>query len=308
MSFIDSLFCLRMRPIENEWNFSSVSGNLSVSIRGNQMKKQFIFVGLAVTLGLFSFQNCSQNNLSFKATEATSLGTIEDLGGSEPSVPTPEQPSTNQPSVVPVPVTVEEVADRCRSLAGLTTRRYAVNFPQAENVRGTNSVCAWNAAGNLERRNGFIQARHEQFVDTGIPVNAKVCSMSFQFPEQRMVYDDQIILTYRGVVLATSLREYWNRFNRAEGLPIYDWNQLRGQSSDVGGHSPTCLGGQTCIMPATQTTGAIRLVIPNEAFYQIATTMTGAPHTFSMITTADNDDSSDCKHSGVNFEVEVTYY
>lgn len=279
------------------------------------MKIQYIGVGVALFFGLFAFQNCSQNNLSFKATEVTSLGEIEDLGEvipvSEPppQIPVvegqPEVPKTDTPST---PATVQEVADLCQQVGNLKTRRFAVNFPEPDSLPGTQSACAWGLSNNLDPREGFVQARREQIVEAGIPQDAKVCSMKFNFPQQRLEYDDQIILTYRGVVLATSLREYWSVFQKADGLPVYDWLQIKGLKSNITGHSPICLGGQTCIMPATQTMGAIQLSIPNQAFHQIATTMTGMPHIFSLITTGDNDFGRDCRHTGVSFEVEVSYY
>lgn len=175
--------------------------------------------------------------------------------------------------------------------------------------------CEWNKNGNLSQKDGRISARYKQDVFLNLPQNSVVCDLHLDFVEdksngQSMYYDDEIFVTYNDVVLAAS-QSYNDRLMKKDGFLVYDWNHLVGSSYAWDQYEPYCVGegkGQgECFIPPTQTNGTMKINFSDEVIKDIQVATGVGQSKFSFITTGDNDDPVDCKHSRFQFEVDAYY-
>lgn len=256
-------------------------------------------VAACLALTTLSFQNCTQANFSSDGT-AQNLG--GDDGGDDNGAGLGENAGGGGAGVIP---TESEAEQNCMNRS-LILKNLAITFPKPP-------LCDWNKNGNLNQRNGWVQARGEQSVKLDVPANAVICKMTFDFPTQNTIYDDQIILTLNDYVITSSQKELVNRFPKDRDLYRYDWGAIKGQEIDVGGFNPYIAGEELGLasvsMPATQTSGQFKIQMSEEVFYKFAAVKpAGQQHQFGFITTGDNDDGIDCQHEPIKFSVRATYY
>lgn len=105
---------------------------------------------------------------------------------------------------------IEEVKNTCAnavSSGDLETQTIRVDFPAAIecnfNEQGT-TVDDLNDDLNGPRLNGKIRARIEQYAKVTLPSDVSICDLSFNFPDQTMQYDDEIILLLNNYVVMSS--------------------------------------------------------------------------------------------------------
>lgn len=255
------------------------------------MRPAPFIITVCLVLTAFAFQNCSQANFTADAVDVPST---EILGDND-----------DRDHDAEIPVTEVEAEQNCTNRA-LSTANANVNFPKPPR-------CAWGQNGNLNTRNGYVQARSEQSYSLPVPANAVICDMSLDFPSQPMLYDDQIIMTFNGYVLASSYKALTDLLPRDGELRRYEWESLKGRSSDVSGYAPYIVGQESGLasiqMPATQSTGQIKMQMDKQLFYTFAAKkVPDQAHRFGFITTGDNDDASDCQHEPIAFSLTVKYY
>jgi hypothetical protein len=222
---------------------------------------------------------------------------------------TPAPGPTPSPTPIPGPApTPGDVKATCQAKSHLA-QNMNVSFPDPR------VTCAWNMDGNLGPRNEYFQARIEQAADLSLPAGATVCGMTFSFPTQQYLYDDHFLLTFNGLVLASSF-DFSNVLQaQGQGLLVYDWSRMAGMVWDHGREGVFCAGvsdstgphNGTCDWPHTDTAGSIRMEFPPEVFYA---TMAHDPgrqnHGFKFVSIGDNDDR-DCEHSDIHFTLSVEY-
>lgn len=210
---------------------------------------------------------------------------------------------------------------------------YIVDFPAAiecnfnEGGVGINDL---NAEGNAPRIQGLVTARIKQDFAIDLPAGTTVCDMDFDFPEQDMEYDDEIILLVNNYVVMSSqnysesnvfptgfavnqigLQEYsWLGENGLHGL-TYGWDLTPRYCLGVDNNDPDF--DEKCAIPRTETFGQIKLEIPKEDVVklgiltdEIMTPDTERSIDFSFVTTGDND-NGDCEHAAYSFEVTVSH-
>jgi hypothetical protein len=199
--------------------------------------------------------------------------------------------------------------------------------------------CDFEKNDNLSRKNEVVRARREESVELPLDGMTRLCNMKFDAPQQRMRFDDEIMITLNSLVVASS-QDYStkSRDNNDqlvypnglavdnEGLVSYKWlppNGLQNLDYLNGKLSRYCLGldpkqpdfAQLCQIPRTSTNGTMSLTLPQEAFLKLAAKaglvfdkqiqqLPKAQLTF--ITTGDND-SSDCQHLDFRMTVTVDY-
>jgi hypothetical protein len=205
----------------------------------------------------------------------------------------------------------QDVREACEERADeLITQTYRVEF---EAIAGG---CAWGEDGNIGQEQGVLTARVEQVeaLDLGPVV---ICDMGFDFSGeggmvQRIVYDDNFLFVFNGVVLAGSYRPWVDALPAEDIFRIYDWDTIVGMENlfeDVGTY---CVGEDTdqaeCDIPPPETQGPIELSfdlgITSELSYRAHDQ---GRVEFMFVATGDNDASVDCAHEAFSFEVEVPY-
>lgn len=206
----------------------------------------------------------------------------------------------------------QDVIDTCEDLAAeLLTETYEVRFD------ATTGGCPWGEGGNLAAEQGFLTARVEQ--ETFIDITGKVlCDMAFDFSgeadvAQRIIYDDNFVFLYNGVVLASSYRP-WIDVLPDDGLfKVWDWSAVAGMENLFDEGIPTYCAGEdagmaTCDIPPPETRGPISLSfdlgITSELSYRA---IEAGRAGFTFITTGDNDEGVDCSHRPFSFTVQVPY-
>ena len=204
-----------------------------------------------------------------------------------------------------------DVRTACEERAAeLVTETFVVEFPA---IAGG---CEWGVDGNLEQAQGVLTARVEQFETLALD-NVVICDMAFDFSgeggvEQRIIYDDNFIFVFNGVVLAGSYRP-WVDALPADGIyRLYDWGSIAGMENLFDSVPTYCLGEDSalaeCDIPPPETQGPISLnfdlSITSELSYRA---IDQDVVEFGFIATGDNDPSVDCAHQAFSFQVEVPY-
>lgn len=210
----------------------------------------------------------------------------------------------------PAPVAV--VSSVCAS-SRIGKVRQRISFPNPMIQGNANATCGWGVGSNGVAATGAekFTARAEQIVPLDLPAGAVICDLQFMFPQQSIRYDDQMALMYDDVVLAATTP--LERFLSKDGtMFVYDWSKLRGNAMSTTSAYTYCLGAEngrsSCQWPRTQTTGNMSLNFAATELQAVtARNLEQAAHTFTMVTFGDNDPSSDCQHSPIAFDVDITF-
>lgn len=98
-------------------------------------------------------------------------------------------------------------------------------------------------------------------------------------------------------------------FESENGLPRYDWNAIAGTRHNDYATGPACIRGATsCELPSTQTTGALSLALNNRVTRKLmAEANEDNRYEFLVVTTGDNGQALDCRHSELTLAVSYTY-
>lgn len=170
------------------------------------------------------------------------------------------------------------------------------------------SGCAFSIGGNLEPRNEFVQARAEEAHAVQLPRGATVCGWSLSSAEDDLTFDDHLALLVDDIVLVTGGSGLaFEEYPEAEGLPRFDWAQIRGRPFS-GRYDPyTCLGDSVCGVPETERTGPLELVFDDATMSEIAGALQDPADFDLTLVTFGDDDGGDCAHSALTADLEVRY-
>lgn len=215
----------------------------------------------------------------------------------------------------------------------MLSRMVTINFPAA-------IECNFNEVGTLPsemnedlngpRINGSIMARARQDFEIEVSGSETLCDMDFNFPNQQMQYDDEIILLLNDYVIISS-QDYSESEKHPSGLYVNEWglqeyvwyapqNSLYNLHYGWNYTDRYCLGvsqddpnyDEKCLIPKTETVGEMKLDISNEEIIKIGVlSLDPTPNAnqyfnFSFVTTGDND-NGDCEHAAYSFDVELKY-
>ncbi|MGE0172669.1 MAG: hypothetical protein AB7T49_07790 [Oligoflexales bacterium] len=172
------------------------------------------------------------------------------------------------------------------------------------------SACAWGQDGNLTKLDSVVRARREQIQNLDLTGSNVICSVAFNLPQQQINFDDEIFLIFNNYVLAAS-RDYTYALPEKNGMYLYDWKSLVNQPYQaVDTQNYYCLGDDqglgSCVMPYTQTTGALELRFDDSLLQNISALSSLTDHSFGLVTIGDNN-PTDCIHTGLTFDVTVRY-
>lgn len=178
--------------------------------------------------------------------------------------------------------------------------------------------CAWGEDGNLDPAEGVFTARREEEASVEVPASTAVCDLGLDFASPDggtstpMVYDDNFVLTFDGVVLATSYAPLIDMLPVVGGYPVWDWEAVAGQPLSFDAGIPTwCLGEDEgladCTIPAPETMGNLSLAFDDAIVGDLGfLAFDQGVYTFAFITLGDND-TTDCAHEDFAFTVTLPY-
>ncbi|MGE0174157.1 MAG: hypothetical protein AB7T49_15275 [Oligoflexales bacterium] len=238
-------------------------------------------------------------------TDSEEIGTDDSTasgGGGGEKDTNGENPNPSSVSEDPIidPAEVQKLCQNQQHLSRVETIRFAP--PE--------KTCAWGANGNLTEVQEMVRARGEQYHMLDLGSDSIICDVEFTVPNQQIEFDDEIFLTLNNAVLAASM-DYTSVMEKRDNVYFYNWNAIVNQPYLKDGKPHNyCLGADKglgeCVMPYTQTTGDMRLKFDPSIFYNISAYAFSSKYNFGMVTTGDNNDS-DCKHTGLEFSVNVKY-
>lgn len=276
------------------------------------MKSNMLRLLGSILLLLVLFQNCSKvavESVESKLTEQN-VPDVPDDGQDPPVI-------NNQPPVVnnnPPVIVVTELMKSCDE-AKAAGRTSVIKKDVIFSNRG--EKCAWEKDGNLSMKDREIRARIEKYQTLEIPAGATICDIKM---EHKAVldfrYDDNIIMTLNDYVLA-STTTFSQHLIQTNGYYKYDWTRLvrkPGQvdASDSAPDKQYCAGKaeglSSCLFPVTQKEGKIDLQVGERVIQNILAMSTPYKLKLGVITTGDNDDSSDCQHTPIELDVDIEYY
>jgi hypothetical protein len=206
----------------------------------------------------------------------------------------------------------EDVRDACEEQADqLETETIRVTFA------GTPGGCPWGDYGNLQPEDGVLTARVEQ-VEALELEDVVICDMAFDFAgeaglEQDIIYDDNFMFVFNGVVLAGSYRPWIDRLPDEGVFKLYDWDTIVGMDNLFDNDIPTyCVGEDSdladCDIPPPETQGPISLSFDLEITSELSyMAIDESRAEFTFVATGDNDPSTDCSHREFFFEVTVPH-
>ena len=167
--------------------------------------------------------------------------------------------------------------------------------------------CPWNEGDNIEQAGALFSARVEQIVPFEIPVGGNLCSFEITGASDDFYYDDELMLLLNDVVLIASVN-FYSVLDMEDGLPKNEWSKIVGKTTGQVGSGPVCLNGNIeCSMPGTQSNGEVSLAFDAPTNLMLAASGENGQHNFRMIVTGDNDEDSDCHHSGLTMLIQYEY-
>jgi len=168
--------------------------------------------------------------------------------------------------------------------------------------------CTWGEDGNIGPGSALVAARIEESFELEIPNDVSVCSLALSAESLDIYYDDEFILGFNDVPLLSSL-DWFHQFDLEDGLPRYDWASIVGTSHNDFGGGPSCIEGAIeCALPRTETTGPLKLSL-SEGLERalMAEANAAGRYEILVVTTGDNDEDLDCRHSELTLSVHYTY-
>ena len=91
-----------------------------------------------------------------------------------------------------------------------------------------------------------------------------------------------------------------------DGIYIYNWGKLEGASNN--GKEGCLYGAVNCVLPKTETKGKISLSFNDEANSKIVREIEASEADFILTAYGDDDPLKDCKHTGVDINIEYEYF
>jgi hypothetical protein len=202
-------------------------------------------------------------------------------------------------------VSEQTAVDQFKALCSQGTKKtltQKIRFPETAN-------CRFNAAGNLGRRDAYLQAMEAQTTSITLPGKAQLCGVSVNSAVSTIQYDDFMILTLNGYVLLSSNAGILQGLEgTADTAYKWDFSKIRGVPVDF--DSPSyCMGTDVslCTVPVTDTAGQFQMKVDPTSLIHLADQVV-ENHTldFALVATGDNDDQ-DCWHTELNLDFTLQY-
>jgi hypothetical protein len=177
-----------------------------------------------------------------------------------------------------------------------------IRFPETTN-------CRFGTAGNLGRRDAYLQAMEAQTTAITLPGKAQLCGVSVTSAVSTIQYDDFMILTLNGYVLLSSNADILKGLEGSSSTAYkWDFSRIRGVPVDF--DSPSyCMGSDSsvCNIPVTDTPGQFQMKVDPTSLIHLADQVV-ENHTlnFALVATGDNDDQ-DCWHTELNLDFTLQY-
>lgn len=205
---------------------------------------------------------------------------------------------TSLRSHLETPLTPEGIPVRCLDAV---TESVPVDFPARRD-------CDFGGSGNLEPRNGFVQARSVAQQVVELPRGAQLCSVSLESEGAPVAFDDHVALLLEDVVLVTggsggSLDDY--PFD--DGLPRFDWSEVRGRPFADRYTPYECLGEGRCTVPRTEETGPLDVEIPALTMVNLVEALAIEERFDLRLVVFGDDDPGDCAFSTLSLELALRY-
>ncbi len=202
---------------------------------------------------------------------------------------------------------LESIRELCRD-EPYDTAVFEVLFPALE------PDCPWNEGDNTAMAEAALTARVEQELILELPEGAVLCDIEFDFASsgdvyQEMLYDDDIFLTFDGVVITANDGNHVEKLPLEEGLPLWDWSAVVGGRISASRAWTYCLGeGSYCELPPTETAGRFALTYDQDTVTSLAWRALGRESiTMAFITGGDDDLDKDCRHEDFRFDLVVPW-
>jgi hypothetical protein len=247
--------------------------------------------------------------LSFNNCSKVAVLSLDDPAASQSVAPT--NPET--------PVATVEACQAAKAEGRLVTTHLTRNIP-------ARMGCNWGQNGNLSRASvreedhewGTIRARAEESVAIEAPAaadgsKAVICNVQISTNRsENFFYDDTMIWTLNGFILASTVN-YNQHFASNHGYAIYDWEKFKTVDgkmlpSDSTPDKQYCAGKEqgisSCVLPPTETAGAIELHIGDRVIQTMVGLTNEKSLNLSVITTGDDDDD-DCGHDAFDLNLDV---
>ena len=185
------------------------------------------------------------------------------------------------------------------------TMRRVIQFPQRQG-------CEWGERGNLlasSKTEGILAARHEVKKTISLDDNSKLCGLSISSVSRSFHYDDFSFLNLNDKVLIGSNKYFSKELAEEASMKVWNWDSLVGQKwsfRDPEFNEIYCALDSDCRWPRHDESGDVFFELDLEEKH-IESFENRTRLDFSLITTGDNNPSSDCSNDELRLEINVEF-
>lgn len=255
------------------------------------------WIGCVVTGALCA---CGET-VNYETREKQLLAAVDNAGDATGSEASSDIQGSSPESIDP-----EQAQAACKGQAWLV-QEAQLKFPELP----TGTTCQFDKGDMMSRKDGYMRAYHRQTQTLEIPEGAILCGFELTHKEAALRYDDEMFFLLQNTILMAT-KDYSEYFPGQDMFRSFSWEGLRDKPYDQFDDRPLyCLGGtegfSQCELPPTDTRGTISLELTPEMSENLALSL-GRQRSlnFDWITTGDND-SSDCRHTAIQFDVKLQY-
>ncbi|MFK7873833.1 MAG: hypothetical protein AB8C84_11825 [Oligoflexales bacterium] len=194
----------------------------------------------------------------------------------------------------------------CDGRTDTVKKVYRVAFPARKG-------CSYGEGENLSKKDLSIRAYASQKVTIDLPADQEVCRMDYVTRSDEFYHDDFVFLTMNENILTMSQNRFQDKFISQDGLLKWDFSRFRDESQNLSGawfsqSQPWCIEGTSCEVPSTEETGLFSFAGNLLANSKLTESLASSgSFDVRMMTTGDND-SYDCQHTGLEFDLIVESY
>lgn len=168
--------------------------------------------------------------------------------------------------------------------------------------------CAFSQEGNLEPRNEHIQARRIASHRIELPEDAGICGWSMTSDQADVAFDDHLAILLDDIVLVSGGSGIaLDAHPLRDGLPRFDWADVRGRPFSDRYAPYHCLGEGPCAVPETERTGPLDLEIDPDTLRVVADALDDPASWRLQLLTFGDDDAGDCAHTDLTVQLTVAY-
>jgi hypothetical protein len=246
---------------------------------------------------------CSSNH-SWSGSDSGALTKSGETDSTDVVQPAdPKDPSAQPPSVGPVqpPPNMDPLEYACKSQA---PQYQTVDLDFAAN----SADCAFSQNDNLDRIDGRIQARAEQFRELKLPAKTALCHIRIEASEDNFVAHGNFFVSLNSRLIAASYDlSDRQQSSSSSNLPRWDWSMIKGEVLRPSRHGVHCGPSGQCSWPEVGESGALRMSFQPGLFNSSVARSPSSDLTHRFGLHVGGGVAKSCQHSALKLKITARF-